>query len=318
MDHISSAFTSLLAGLFIKNVDYIIASSPQFFTAWAGFLLSKLKRRPWVFEVRDMWPEGIIFLKNNGFLYRFLEKIELFLYKDANKIVVVTEAFKKSIIQRSLIHDKKVKVIFNGSNVQAFSPKIPDIILRNQLNLHNKFIVGYAGTIGISQGLEFIFSEALKIKDSNIHFLFVGDGAIKSKLKDFVSQNSITNITMIDAVDKKSVQRYMSLFDVGIVPLRRNLAYLKVIPSKTFELAAMTIPILLGVDGEMRSILEKYSAGKFYEPEESISFQAAIMHMYLNRDSLLALYSEGLVRMKVDFDRSNQAKKMLEFIRYEC
>jgi len=111
IDQISSAFTSSIAGLFTEKPDYIIASSPQFFSAWAAFLLSAIRRVPWVFEVRDMWPEGIIFLEKDSILYRVLEKIEIALYRSAEKVVVVTNSFKESIIERSGISEAKIEVI---------------------------------------------------------------------------------------------------------------------------------------------------------------------------------------------------------------
>ena len=122
------------------------------------------------------------------------------------------------------------------------------------------------------------------------------------------------NVTIIDPVGKDEIAEYLSIFDVGLVPLRKNKAYLKVIPSKSFELAAMSVPILLGVDGEMRSILEKYQSGIFFIPENSSSFQSAIDYLYDNRRNLEAKYSGGLNKMSKNFDRNSLALKMINFL----
>lgn len=314
LDQFSFAISSFFAGLFLGKFDYIIATSPQFFTSWSGFLLSKTKRTPWIFEVRDMWPEGIIFLSRDSKLYKILEKIELFLYRDAHKIVVVTEAFKKSILDRVKIDSNKIEVIYNGSNNSKFIQKSKNRQLLKELNLEFKFIVGYAGTFGISHSLEFIFKEISKVKNSDIHFLFLGDGAMRENMYKWVKEYNLSNVTILKSVPRDLVIEYLSIFDIGLVPLAKNDAYLKVIPSKVFELSAMGKPILLGVEGEIKTILEKYNAGIAYTPEDSKSFQKALDSLYNIRNSLDITYADGLKKMSQDFDRSYLAMKMIDFI----
>jgi glycosyltransferase involved in cell wall biosynthesis len=314
IDQISSAFTSSIAGLFTEKPDYIIASSPQFFSAWAAFLLSAIRRVPWVFEVRDMWPEGIIFLEKDSILYRVLEKIEIALYRSAEKVVVVTNSFKESIIERSGISEAKIEVIYNGSNNRRFFPRKKNQELLNKLGVKNKFIVGYAGTLGISHSLEFIFKEISQVSNENIHFLFIGDGALKTELENIIHRYQISNISMIDPVDKNEIAEYLSIFDIGLVPLKKSEAYLKVIPSKSFELSSMEIPIMLGVDGEMRDILNMYNAGVYFEPEDSYGFHSALRSLYMNKNELKDLYSEGLGKMSKDFNRDMLASKMMKFL----
>lgn len=314
IDQFSFALISFFVGLFVGKFDYIVATSPQFFTSWSGYLLSKFKRTPWLFEVRDMWPEGIIFLNKNSRLYRVLEKIELALYRDANKIVTVTQGFKESIIQRAKIEDDKIAVIYNGSSNKKFIIKNKSRELLDTLNLEDKFIVGYAGTFGISHSLEFIFQEISKVKNPHIHFVFLGDGAMKINMLEWIEEYSLLNVTILESVAKDKIVDYISIFDIGLVPLAKNDAYLRVIPSKTFELVAMGKPILLGVDGEMKSIIEKYSAGIAYEPENSKEFQSALAKLYGSKDDFLDIYQKGLTHMSQDFDRELLAAKMIEFM----
>lgn len=314
IDQLSYMFTSGIAGLFLKKTDFIIASSPQFFTLFSAFFLSKIKRTPWIFEVRDMWPEGIIFLNRESYLYKILERIELGLYKSAEKIVVVTESFKNSIVKRSKVLPSKITVVYNGSNNELMFPREKSQKIIRKLKLEGKFIIGYAGTLGISHDLEFIFSEILKNCNSKIHFLFMGDGALRDKLEEFVYEHKMLNVTILNPVGKDEIADYLSIFDIGLVTLKKDKAYLKVIPSKTFELAAMNIPILLGVDGEMRSILERYKAGVFFQPEDSNSFQAAVDFFYKNRSQIKTIYSHGLSKMRKEFNRRDLALKMINFL----
>ena len=156
LDHLSFAWTAFWAGLFQKRPDVIVATSPQFFTTFAGIGLSWFRKRPWVFEVRDMWPEGIIFLKHESLIFKVLERIEKFLYRHADGIVALTESFQQNIMERAGIASSKTSVIYNGSNRALFRPAPKDEALQKSLNLEGKLVIGYAGTLGISHNLDFL------------------------------------------------------------------------------------------------------------------------------------------------------------------
>lgn len=264
IDQFSFAFTSFFAGLF-QNYDIIIATSPHFFTTWSAFCLSKIKRKPWIFELRDIWPESIQTLgviKNHSII-SMLEKIELRLYKDADLVIPVTNSFKKNLIKRGIAKNK-IKVVTNGVNSSLFKPSKKNIELINQLDIANKFIVGYIGTIGLAHGLDFIVRAIAKINDSSIHFIFVGDGAEKNKILGISKKLNINNITFINMVDEKKVVDFISVCDVSLVALKRNNTFRSVLPSKIFNSAGMKKPILLGVEGEAKELISNYSAGISY------------------------------------------------------
>ncbi len=317
IDYMSFSFLSFLHLLFArKDYSIIIATSPQFFTGLTAMIISFLKRVPWVFEVRDLWPEGIITLQQNSFVYRSLERLEKKYYKSAKGIVPVTISFKKDILERFKIPENKFKVIYNGVNNSNFQINNKDEQLLRKLNLNNKFLIGYAGTLGLSHSLDFVvecFSE-LEVRIPQLHLLLIGSGAMQTRLKDMIVKKKCKNITLLPPVTKKDVSRYISLFDIGLVPLKKVDAYLKVIPSKIFELAAMKKPILLGVDGESRGILEKYNAGVYFEPENSNSFKNVLIGLYDDRNNLNK-YHYGLNKMSIDFERKNLAIKMLTFLK---
>jgi len=175
LDYISYAFMGFWASLFVKT-DLIVATSPQFFTAVAGYFSSVFKRRPWVMEVRDLWPESIKAvnaLKADSFVITWLEKLELFLYRKAKKVIVVTDAFKKNLVDRN-IPAEKIEVIKNGVNATKFFPVEPNKDLIASLGLQDKFVIGYLGTHGMAHKLDFILNSVGEV-DSNVHFLFIGD-----------------------------------------------------------------------------------------------------------------------------------------------
>lgn len=313
LDYISFAISSFFVGLFRKN-DVIIATSPQFFTTWTAWALSKIKRKPWIFELRDLWPESIktVGAMEQGKAIDALEKIELALYRDADKVVAVTEAFKSNLIKRGINSDK-IDVVTNGSNMKLFFQRDKDTELLEQLKLNDKFIVGYIGTHGMAHSLDFIVRSLSKINDKHIHFLFIGDGAMKSKIVDLANELSLVNITFLDPVSKDEVPRYMSIIDVSLAPLKKEENFKTVIPSKIFEASAMRKPTLLGVEGQAQEIIEKYDAGLCFEPENEADFIEKIQQ--IQSDFLYKKLQEGCEKLSSDFDRNLLAKRMLDIIK---
>ena len=312
LDYISYGIMAFITGLFIKT-DLIIATSPQFFTALAGRHLAFWKRKPWIMEVRDLWPESIknVDAMNDGLMMKYLEWEERRCYKKANGIVTVTDTFKE-IIERKGIKDK-FKVIKNGANTELFSPGPKNRELIKKLGFENKFIIGYIGTHGLAHKLDFIIKSASKVEDDEIHFLFIGSGAEKKHIVNIAENHHLKNVTFLDPVSKSEIVKYISIIDVALIPLKRSELFKTVIPSKIFENAAMQKPILLGVNGESRSIIEKYKAGLYFEPESEKDFLEKLKMMKENRQNYIDMQT-GCLNLAKAFDRKKLASDMLEFI----
>lgn len=314
LDYLSYSFMAFWVGLFQKS-DIIVATSPQFFTTWTGWALSKLKRKPWVFELRDLWPETIktVGAMKQGKIIEFLEKIELGLYRSCNQVVAVTEAFKSNLVHRGIEEDK-ISVITNGSNNELFIPRDKDRELVKRLNLEGKFVIGYIGTHGMCHGLDFIVNSIDKIRDQSIHFLFIGDGAMKSTIVSMAEEMKLTNITFLDSIPKEEVARYLSVCDVSLAPLKNEGNFRTVIPSKIFEASAMQKPTLLGVQGQAQKILEAYNAGICFEPENESDFLEKL-NILRNDHERYQQFQEGCIKLSLEFDRKNLAKKMLNILK---
>lgn len=207
IDYISFSFMAFWVCLF-KKYDIIIATSPQFFTTWTACALSKIRRKPWIFELRDLWPESIktVGAMKQGKIIDILEKIELFLYRDCNKVIVVTDSFKINLISRGIEQDKIV-VIKNGANLELFSKQNGDLLLLDELNLNNKFIIGYIGTHGLAHSLDFVINAISKINDDTFHFVFIGDGAVKKDIVNLSKKLKLKNITFLDPISKEQIPR---------------------------------------------------------------------------------------------------------------
>jgi len=313
LDYSSFAFSSFLAGLFQKT-DIIVATSPQFFTTWSAYALSKLKRKPWIFELRDIWPESIqsVGAMKHKKTLDFLEKIELGLYRDSDRVIAVTDAFKKNLISRG-ISANKISVVTNGSNMELFNIKDKNQKLIKELNLEDKFIVGYIGTHGMAHSLDFIIQSISKIDDNSIHFLFIGNGVMKDIIVQLATELNIKNITFLDSISKEEVPKYLSIVDISLAPLKKSDTFKSVIPSKIFEASAMRKPTLLGVEGEAKRVIEKYGAGICFEPENEQDFIDKLYELKNNK-LLYSSCQEGCSKLAFDFDRKKLANKMLEIL----
>lgn len=314
LDYVSFAFSAFWVGLFQK-ADVIVATSPQFFTTWAAVGISKIHRKPWIFELRDLWPESIrtVGAMKQSRALDWLEKVELWLYRDADRVVAVTEAFKQNLIGRG-IDEEKIDVVTNGANLELYAPRAKDRALLSSLGLEGKFIVGYIGTHGMAHSLDFIVSSLAKIDDPDIHFLFVGGGAMKQTIVELAERLALKNVTFLDPVTKEEVPRYLSAIDVSLAPLKKSDTFKTVIPSKIFEASAMRKPTLLGVEGQAQEIIEKYGAGLCFKPEDETDFLEKLGRLK-NDKTLYETCQFGCEKLAWDFDRKVLAEKMLEIIK---
>ncbi len=310
IDYFSFAVSAFIASMTVKS-DLIVATSPQFFAALSGRWMSFFKRTPWVMEVRDIWPESIrtVGAMKSTRLLDFLERLELKLYRSARAIVAVTDSFKTNIASRGIGADK-IKVIKNGANLELYKNQPQDTELKKKLGLQSKFVIGYVGTHGMAHKLDFILQCARSIQQKGVHFVFIGSGAKKQELIDLSKELELENVTFLNSVPKPEVWKYISIMDAMVVPLKKSELFKTVIPSKIFETAAMTTPILLGVDGEAREIVEKYDAGLYFEPENEPDFLEAVKKMREDGD-LYARLQSGCLSLAQDFDRKVLAREML-------
>src|SRR5450759_2429719 len=309
IDYISFGVAAFIAGLFIKT-DLIIVTSPQFFAAVWARRLAFVKRKPWVMEVRDLWPESIktVGAMKDNFVIRYLEKQEMRLYRSASHIITVTDTFKERISERGIKPDK-ISVVKNGANHSLYTPRTKNQKILSELVLDNKFIVGFIGTLGMAHKLDFIIEASEKIKDPSIHFLFVGAGAEKKNLEKLVQKKKVKNATLLGMISKEAVPEYLSILDVSLINMKKSENFKTVIPSKIFESCAMGKPILLGVDGEARRMIESYPAGLYFEPEDENDFLEKLYKIKMDKDLYLNL-TRGCKQLAEDYDRVKLARRM--------
>ncbi len=315
IDYMSFAIMAFIIGLFTR-AGVIVATSPQFFTAISGCLLSFFKFKPWIMEVRDLWPESILAVgaMKKGFIYNILELIEIGLYRSAKKIIVVTDSFKNKIISKG-ISSKKIKVHKNGVCLDTFKITLKDSeLLKLYPQLKNKKIFGYVGTHGMAHGLSFILEclpMVMKILPE-IHFIFIGDGAEKQNLIRQSQDLNLKNVTFVSSVPKNEVIRYLSLIDVSLVNLKKSETFKSVIPSKIFEAAALSKPILLGLEGESKKLIGQFNCGLCYEPENKHQFIEQCKNILDTRN--YTNFQAGCLNLANAYNRKKIALKILKTI----
>ncbi|WP_192889803.1 glycosyltransferase family 4 protein [Vibrio bathopelagicus] len=287
LDYMSFMVTGFFAGLFQKKPDVIVATSPQFFCACAGWAISAIRRKPFVFELRDIWPASItaVGAMKDSKAIHLLEKIEMFLYKRADAIVSVTHAFKKELIERG-VEGSKIEVVLNGVDLSKYEPKDKDTELAKQHGLDGKFVAGYIGTHGMAHGLEHIVTVAERLQDhDDIRIVFAGGGAARQKVVDLVEKKQLKNVVLIDRQPKEMMPRLWSLCDVSLVPLINSDLFRTVIPSKIFECMGMGIPTIMSVpEGEATTIIKETDSGLVVESENVEQIANAILRLHEEKD----------------------------------
>ncbi|MEM7210453.1 MAG: glycosyltransferase family 4 protein [Pseudomonadota bacterium] len=314
LDYISFMLSATFFGLFERRPEIIIATSPQFFTACAGFAISILRWRPWVFELRDLWPDSIIAVgaMKPGLALRLVEKLELLLYRRAKIVVSVTSAFRNNLISRG-IDGEKIKVVTNGVDPSKFTPAPRDSELAAELNLAGKMVVGYVGTHGMAHALDSVMDAAeLLAGRDDIAFLFVGDGAERSRLEQ--RANGMPNVRLLGSQPRDRMPAIWSICDVALVPLRNTPTFRTVIPSKIFEAMAMGRPILMSLPkGEATGIIDSDQTGLTIAPENPAEMASAIRRLADDSDLRARLGANGASAVR-KYDRSVLADAMLNHL----
>lgn len=298
--------------------DIVCASSPPLFVGISGWLIAKIKGAKFVFDVRDLWPDVAVKMGalNNEKAIKAAEKVEHFIYSKADLITVVTNSFKKSIIEKGFSPDK-IEVVTNGTDPSVFNIKDTITELRKDLDLkEDDYIVAYIGNLGLAQGLDHIINAARAMEQRNIHdvtFLFVGDGPQKSDLMKLATELKVKNVKFIDRVPLHMAAKYMNASDVLLVPLADDPIYSQFIPSKFFDSMAASKPVLLSVDGESRWILDEAEAGMYYEAENAHQLTEKILCLKKHPEKAEAMAMNGSKFVKKNYTRDVQAGYMLDY-----
>jgi colanic acid biosynthesis glycosyl transferase WcaI len=316
---ISFFLSASLSGSFVARPDLIIASSPQLLVGLTGWWLSKVHRVPFVFEVRDLWPESLVAVgveKTNSVLYRVLEKIAAFLYERADQIVVVTPAFRERLISKWRVPAGKISVVPNGVETNIFSPRKESAALRSEFGAENKFIVSFIGTIGLAHGLENLVSAAENLQqiDPGILFLVIGEGADRERIVEMAHAKRVTNIQFVPQQPREKIPDYIAASDACLVLLRKSEVFETVIPTKMLEFMSCARPVILGLKGQAREILDSARAGICVEPGDPAALCDAILRLRNDADLRREFGWNGRDYITRNLSRERTAADYLELL----
>lgn len=318
LNYFSFVWTSLCYGIKIPGkFDYIFCESPPLFLGISAWILCKIKRARLIFNVSDLWPESAekLGLVTNRVFLKTATILEEFLYKKSYLISGQTQGIVKNISSR--FPEKDVYWLPNGVDLSLFED-VQDTDFRARSGIANDaFLLVYAGIIGHAQGLDIIIRVAKRLSENNkIHFLILGSGPLKDSLMNAAESESLSNITFLDAVQKIEMPAILSSCDASIIPLKKLDLFKGAIPSKIFEVLAMKKPILLGVDGEARTLfIENGKAGIYFTPEDDEELCRGIMRLADDRSLCREFGRQGFTFVKQNFTRDMIAAKFLEHLK---
>ncbi len=309
---ISFSISSFFDALSIRDVDLVWGTSPPLFQALTAMIVAFFKRKPFIFEVRDLWLDFAKELKvvNNRLVLSFLKKLETILYKRATKIIVNSPGFIPFI--EKTVNKDKIILIPNGVITKEFEvEKERRESFRKDLGLEHKFIAMYVGNVGLANDIDCIINSAELLRNyTDIKFLIVGGGIKKKELIEYAKQKNLDNVIFLDPFPKREIPVVISSADVCLATLKNTPLLKTVYPNKVFDYMASGKPTILAIDGVIREVAEKAEGGIFVPPGDSSRLADAVLTYYNNRE-LIKIHGENAKDyVKKHFEREEIAKEL--------
>lgn len=316
LNYLLFAFASVLASFKADRPDVVVATSPQFFVGIAGAMIARLRRRPFVLEVRDLWPDSIVQLGQlrNARVVCALEAVESWLYRSAAGIVVNTQAFIAHIVGRGIPRER-IELVYNGIDPELFSPRPRDESLLRRHGLEGRFLVAYVGTLGLAHGLVTMLDAAERLREEpQLDFLFIGDGADRARLEQETARRRLSNVHFLGLLPRAEIPAWLASIDCLLVMLRDLPVFETVIPSKVFEFCAQERPVVVAARGEIRRLVEEAKAGLAIDPEDPAQLAAAILEVRRRPEEAATRARAGREWVERGFQRDHQARRMAAFL----
>lgn len=309
--YLSYAFSSFFAILLLRRRDIVLASSPPIFFAYTSMMAARLKRSKFVVDIRDLWPDTVkeVEAVSSGRLMRWGAYLERALYKNAAQIFTVSDGIKTKIEQRG--GTNKTSIVYNGSFEQILNWRGSTEQLREKLGWSGKFVITYAGIIGLGQDILAILPQIIKTKKDEILFVFIGDGPQKDQLISAFEAADYKSVQFLNSMSQSEVIPYLYASDILMVILREIPFFNSAIPSKFFDSMAVGKPVIANVDGEMRRIMQDYQIGLYFSSALQGSFEEAILELANSSDLRQKMGENGKKVVAERFLRSKIAEQAI-------
>jgi glycosyltransferase involved in cell wall biosynthesis len=310
--------SSLSALRALGPTDVIFVQSPPLFIGLAALAFSRIKRAPFVFNVSDIWPQSAIELGmlRNKLAISLAEALERHLYRRACRITVPTPGMLERLVERGVPREKVV-LLTNGVDTHMYHPEAPDSALADELGLNGHKVFLYAGTHGLSQGLDVILEAAKRTRDHDIVYVLAGEGADKDALVEKARAEGIDNVHFLPNQPKSAMPGLLNLAYAAIVPLKRLDLFKDALPSKMFESMAVGQPIVASMWGEAAKLVESAACGIVTEPGDAEALEAAVEKLAADPKQAAAMGRHGREYVVEHFDREKIAMRLRALLQ-EC
>ncbi len=311
------ASATAIGSIRVPRPDIVIGTSPQLLCGCAGYALARRFRVPYVFEVRDLWPESIaaVGAMGDNLIIKGLKRVARYLYHHSEHLVTVGPGYRRQIAQRYPVPEQRMAVIPNGVDIERFVPGQRDNEVRRRYGWGNRFVALYLGTHGMAHDLRVVLAAAEHLRHrDDIRLVLVGDGAEKISLKREAAERGLTNVQFIDAQPRSQVPLFYAAADVGLVTLRDTPLFRDVLPSKIFEYLGMQRPIITNVPGEASRVLQEAAAGWCIEPGSPDRLAESILTAAQDPARLAQLGQNGRRFVCEHYNRSHLADSYLELL----
>lgn len=301
----------------LPRPDIVVGTSPQLLAGVAGYAIARTMRVPFVFEVRDLWPESLLAVgaaQRENVLVGGLRRVADHLYRHSEGLVTVGEGYRRKIHELYAVPVERMRIIHNGIDTTLFQPGPRDNDVRREYGWGDKFVVMYLGTHGMAHALHKVLEVAGRMRGEDILFAFVGEGAEKEKLVAQADSMRLDNVQFIGAQPKARVPQFYAACDLGLVTLRDTPLFQEVLPSKIFEYLGMARPILISVAGEAQRLVEAANGGMFVPPEDVEAMVQAIRKMRASPERRKRMGEQGRSYVVENFDRRVLARRYLTLL----
>lgn len=302
--------SSFVVGLGVREVDLVWGTSPPIFQAVTAWLLARLKRVPFLFEIRDLWPAFAIAVGvlRNPLLARASLWLERFLYQRADRVMVNSPGFIEHVVQRGA---RWVELVPNGADPEMFDPCACGRDFRARNDLIDRFVVLYAGAHGLSNDLGVALAAADRLRAwPQICFVFVGDGKEKASLQAQAAKLGLSNVRFVPPVPKDEIAEVMAAADACLAILKPLELYKTTYPNKVFDYMAAGRPVLLAIDGVIRQVVEAAEAGLAVPPGDATGLADAVTRLAADPQRARAMGLAGRAYVEKHYNRQILAEKL--------
>jgi glycosyltransferase involved in cell wall biosynthesis len=313
---ISFMFTSIWAGLSVRNIDLVIGTSPPIFQAVSSWVIAFLRRKPYLLEVRDLWPEFAVDMGvlKNRLLIRLSRWLENFLYQRAKHILVNSPAYRDYLLGKG-VPSSKITFIPYGTDISMFSPDVDGSNIRQELGFEDKFIISYTGALGLANDIPTIIRAAKRLEDEpGIQFVLFGDGKERVNLEAQARELGLKNLTFAGSRPKHEMPQVLAASDAGLAILQNIPMFRTTYPNKVFDYMAAGRPTILAIDGVIRDVIETANGGIFVQPGDDQAVADAARRLFADKPASQLMGLSARTYLVENFDRRQKMQATQELL----